>query len=227
MRNAIVALALVVSASPLLAHAQQGVDKDSSIKVASGGVTAAGWQARLDDKDSKRGMTTSDVKFIAMGNGYHVTAGPAAIYWNPKDVATGMYSASASFTQTRRPTHPEAYGLFVGGANLRDTTQSYLYFLVRGDGKYLINHRAGSQVHKLVDWTPDAAIRVEDAKGVATNALMIHVAADSVHFIANGKMIRAFSKAEMHGMFPQGQAGIRVNHNLDVHVGRFTVKPEH
>lgn len=225
MRLALATLALLAAAAPLRAQARVKVEKeqDPTHKV-SGGVSAPGWRVRVDDKDAKRGMGPADVKFVAMGNGHHVTSGPAAIYYDPKDVASGEYTVSATFTQTRAPAHPEAYGLFVGGADLPDTTESYLYFLVRGDGKYLINHRAGTAVHKIVDWTANPAVKPQDAKGTATNALAIHVGRDSASFLVNGKTVRSFSRAQLYGTMPAGQAGIRVNHNLDVHIGNFVVK---
>ena len=222
MRLALATLALL-AAAPLQAQVKAQVEKDPTHKV-DGGVTAPGWRVRVDDKDTKRGMGPSDVKFVAMGNGYHATSGPAAIYYDPKDVAKGEYSVSATFTQTRAPAHPEAYGLFVGGANLPDATQSYLYFLVRGDGKYLINHRAGPAVHKIVDWTANPAVKPQDAKGSATNALAIRVGRDSAWFDVNGKTVQSFSKAQLYGTMPAGQTGVRVNHNLDVHIGNFVVK---
>ena len=64
----------------------------------------------------------------------------------------------------------------------------------------------------------------KDAAGKATNDLAIRVTADSVNFMANGKPVKGFSKAEMHGFATDGQTGIRVNHNLDVHVDKFQVK---
>jgi hypothetical protein len=224
MRKTILTLALVATASPLMAQAaQQAKDNDPTHKVA-GGISAAGWQGRLDPQAERRGMKIEDAKFVSMGSGYHVTSGPAAIYWNPKDVAKGSYTVSASFTQEKEPMHPEAYGLFIGGQNLKDSTQSYVYFETRGDGKYLINHRAGNEVHKIVDWTETDATNKADANGKATNELAIRVSADSVDFLANGKLVKGFSKAEMHNFAADGQTGIRVNHNLDVHIDKFQVK---
>jgi len=224
MRKTILTLAMVATASPLMAQAaQQAKDNDPTHKVA-GGISAAGWQGRLDPQAERRGMKLDEAKFVAMGSGYHVTSGPAAIYWNPKDAAKGNFTVSASFTQTKAPMHPEAYGLFVGGQNLTDSSQSYLYFETRGDGKYLVNHRAGNEVHKIVDWTDTDATNKADANGKATNELAIRVSADSVDFLANGKLVKALSKAEMHNFVSDGQTGIRVNHNLDVHVDKFQVK---
>ncbi|MFL5612764.1 MAG: hypothetical protein ACJ796_03800 [Gemmatimonadaceae bacterium] len=224
MRKTIFTLALVVTASPVFAQAaQQGKDNDPTHKVA-GGISAAGWMGRLDPQAERRGMKIEDAKFSAMGSGYHITSGPAAIYWNPKDAVKGNYTVSASFTQTKAPMHPEAYGLFIGGTNLSDSTQSYVYFETRGDGKYLINHRAGNDVHKIVDWTDTDATNKADAAGKATNELAIRVTSDSVDFLANGKLVKGFTKAEMHNFAADGQTGIRVNHNLDVHVDKFQVK---
>lgn len=224
MRKTIFTLALVATASPVFAQAaQQAKDNDPTHKVA-GGISASGWTGRLDPQAERRGMKIEDAKFSAMGSGYHITSGPAAIYWNPKDAVKGNYTVSASFTQTKAPMHPEAYGLFIGGTNLSDSTESYVYFETRGDGKYLINHRAGNDVHKIVDWTDTDATNKADAAGKATNELAIRVTSDSVDFLANGKLVKGFTKAEMHNFAADGQTGIRVNHNLDVHVDKFQVK---
>ena len=225
MRRIMVAAALVTLSSPLAAQAtQQAKENDPTRKVA-GGIGVAGWHGRLDDNAVKRGMSINDAKFVAAGtNSYHVTSGPAAIYYAPKFDVKGAYTARASFTQVKAPTYPEAYGLFIGGHDLDGPSQSYLYFLTRGDGKILINHRAGAEVHKLVDWTDSEATKKQDESGKVTNELAIRVTSDSVQFLANGIPVKAFAKAEMHGFNTDGQAGVRVNHNLEVHVANFEVK---
>jgi hypothetical protein len=224
MRRLVLSAALVAFATPVWAQAaQQAKENDPTHKVA-GGVMVPGWVGRLDPQAERRGMKIEDAKFAPMGSGIHVTSGPAAIYWNPKNAASGEYTVSATFIQEKKPMHPEAYGLFIGGQNLQDSTQSYVYFETRGDGKYLINHRAGNDVHKIVDWTETDATHKEDASGKATNELAIRVTKDSVDFLANGKVVKGFSKAEMHNFAADGQTGIRVNHNLDVHIANFQVK---
>ena len=224
MRRLVLSAVLVAFASPVWAQAaQQAKENDPTHKVA-GGVTVPGWTGRIDPQGERRGMKIEDAKFAPMGSGIHVTSGPAAIYWNPKNAASGEYTVSATFTQEKKPMHPEAYGLFIGGQNLKDSAQSYVYFETRGDGKYLINHRAGNDVHKIIDWTETDATNKEDASGKSTNELAIRVTKDSVDFLANGKLVKGFSKAEMHNFAADGQTGIRVNHNLDVHVANFQVK---
>ena len=216
---AVLLVAAPVAAAPLAAQSAMGgmqnADPDKNV---AGGLKVPGWTARFDRAEAK----PAQVSFTPMGKGYHVTAGPAAVYYNAKQTASGNYTASANFTQTKAPTHPEAYGLFVGGQNLGGDAPSYLYYVVRGDGKYLVKHRANAtEVHTLIDWTANPALKAAGADGKATNALQIRVAADSVHFMANGTEVGVVARAA--AMNPTGVAGIRVNHNLDVHVDGFAV----
>jgi hypothetical protein len=52
----------------------------------------------------------------------------------------------------------------------------------------------------------------------------MQVTADSVHLSVNGERVKSFAKSEMHGFNTDGQVGVRVNHNLDVHIGNFAIK---
>jgi len=220
MRRTILTLSLL-AAAPLAAQQQQSADPTNKVK---GEPLPAGWTVRLDDKDQNR-FTIADTKFVTMGPGYHVTSGPAALYFSDKDQASGAFTASASFGQRKAPPHPEAYGLFIGGTKLNSPEQQYFYFLVRGDGKYFVAHRAGSDVHKIVDWTESSAVKKQDpTSGSASNALAMQVTADSVHLSANGERVKSFAKSEMHGFNTDGQVGVRINHNLDVHIGNFAIK---
>ena len=220
LHSTFAALLTVVAAAPLAAQATQAANRASADpdKNAAGGLRVPGWTARFDRAEAK----PAQVSFTRMAKGYHVTAGPAAVYYDAKQTASGNYTVRGSFTQTKAPTHPEAYGLFAGGQNLTGAAPSYMYFVVRGDGKYLVKHRANAtEVHTLVDWTASPALKAAGTDGKASNALEIRVAADSVRFVANGTPVAAVSRQEVGGM--NGVAGLRVNHNLDVHVDDFAV----
>ena len=220
LHSTFAALLTVVAAAPLAAQATQAANRASADpdKNAAGGLRVPGWTARFDRAEAK----PAQVSFTRMAKGYHVTAGPAAVYYNAKQTASGNYTVRGSFTQMKAPTHPEAYGLFAGGQNLTGAAPSYVYFVVRGDGKYLVKHRANAtEVHTLVDWTASPALKAAGTDGKASNALEIRVAADSVRFVANGTPVAAVSRQEVGGM--NGVAGLRVNHNLDVHVDDFAV----
>jgi hypothetical protein len=212
MRRFVFAIALLV---PGAQAAGQAPDPD--VRAAGTGVLPAGWTLRLDSPAAD----PTAASFTSMAPGWHVTTGPAAIFYRSADVATGEYVVNAVMHQTKAPAHPEAYGIFLGGLDLETPSQAYLYFLVRGDGKFMVKHRQGADLHRIVDWTDDPAIAKQDAAGTATNALTVRVDADSVRFLVNAKPVQAFPRTIMKVV--DGQAGVRVNHNLDVHISRFDV----
>jgi hypothetical protein len=203
----LVAAALLLAASPLAAQAQ------------GGGTLPPGWQVRPDQPTA----SAADVRFFVAGDGLHVTTGPAAVLWNPANAATGEFRARVTFLQTRAPQHPEAYGLVLGGKNLDGQVPAgpdYLYFVVRGDGKYMVRHRAANgELHDVVNWTEHAAITKQDAAGKATNAIAAEAGAFGVRFLVNGQKV-----AELPGISTAGIVGLRVNHNLDLHVSDFAVE---
>ena len=90
------AIALMI---PAVNAAPQAQDPDR--KVSGGGVTAPGWMGAIDAAAATKGGTINDSKFVAMGNDFHLTIGPAALYWNPKNTATGNYTVSATFKELK------------------------------------------------------------------------------------------------------------------------------
>jgi hypothetical protein len=213
---AVVALAMGLAA-PLAA---QDMDHTSTIK--GSGKLPAGWNARFDQAGSA--LTQVDVR--QAGTALAFRSGPAAIYWNTKDVATGQYTVSAIFEQKKSMMH-EAYGIFVGGQNLSDPTQNYLYFVIKPQaGTMIINHRSSdARPRAIVAETPSDAINKDaPGTGAATNAIAVRVSRDSVHFYINGKEVRAMPKSTLGGAPTEGLAGLRVNHNLDIEVRDFGIK---
>jgi hypothetical protein len=184
---------------------------------AGSGQLPAGWQARTDKDAPLEG-----VKFATMGGGVHATTGPAVILWRPGDQAQGDFAVAATFTQTRAPEHPEAYGLFVGGKALQSPEQGYTYFLVRQDGKFLIKTRTGATTANVTTgWIEHPAVVKADAAGKATNALRVEQVGDRVRFLVNGTEVHSAAAADVA---TGGQAGLRINHNLDVHVDGFALE---
>jgi hypothetical protein len=212
----------MVAVAPLAAQQQQSKDPTKAVAAAA---LPAGWSMRLDDKDA-----TKSAKFETMGPGFHVTSGGAGIYWRAADAQKDNYTVSANFRQAVKNVghgdHGEAFGLFVAGRDLSDAAkETYLYFEVRQDGMFMISHRAGPDpVHSLVPWTANAAIHKFDDMPNATNDLAIKVGTDSVRFLVNNTQVQAIARGGMTAD-ESGQVGVRVNHNLSVHVASFTVKP--
>ena len=209
-------------AAPLAAQGGGMGGMDMTNKINGSGKLPAGWMNRFDDASAK--MTEIDVQ--QMGKALHFRSGPASIYYDPRDVAKGEYSVSATLSQAKTNSH-ESYGLFLGGSNLQDSTQNYLYFVIRpSDGNFLISHRSSNGKPKtLVAMTPDAAINKDaPGTGAASNVVGMHVAKDTVHFFVNGKLVRAIAKSALDGALTDGQAGVRVNHNSDITVENFGIK---
>jgi len=180
----------------------------------------AGWEARFDRPNADM----SQVKVAPMGDGMHFTLGPSGIFYRPEDDVSAPFTATVTFTQTKAPQHPEAYGLILGGRNLQGANQDYLYFIIRKDGRYMVRHRAGEEVHTIADWTEHAAIQAADSSGRQTNTLTAEATADGLRLLANGQEIANYTKADVPYLNTDGIVGLRVNHNLDLHVANFTVE---
>ena len=188
---------------------------DADVPAAGGGALPSGWSARGDET-----REISGVAFATMGDGFHVTTGPAGIFYRAEDAVENNFHAEATLTQTKAPEHAEAYGLFFGGTGLESTGQKYTYFLVRGDGQFTIKQRNADIVNTVVDWTPNAAVVQADAEGKATNTLTIDARGEQIAFGANGQTLHTM---EVRPEQMNGVVGLRVNHNLDVHVADFDV----
>ena len=135
MRRFTMVVTMLALAAPLLAQQRMGAN-DPTKQVKGTGVLPSGWMMRFDPVRGRGGAppppapTVDQINFVTMGSGYHFTTGPAAIYYNPKDMASGEYTVTATFSQRKSVQH-EAYGIFIGGSNLQDSTQSYLYFVIK------------------------------------------------------------------------------------------------
>jgi hypothetical protein len=186
--------------------------------------TPAGWSVRVDRSQSAADPdNTPNLKFATMGKGFHVTSGPAGVFWNPANTATGDFTAAATFTLIKPSSHTNYYGLIIGGADLGVATQNYIYFLVAQDGTYMVKHRAGDQVHDVKASTPHEAVKKPGADGRSTNALEVRVAGNTVSYVINGTVVHTTPKTGMTAK-TDGLVGIRVNHQLDVHIEGFEVK---
>lgn len=208
---------LAIAAFAALGVTALGAQQHDMDKMQAGGSLPAGWSVRLDSGSTK----PDGVKVMPMGGGIHFTTGPAGIYWRAADTKKGAYEVHASFNQVEPSAHPEAYGLFVGGSDLAAAGQKYTYFLVRQDGKFMISKRDGAKVTPIVPWTDNAAVKKTDAAAKGTNMLSIVVAADKVRFLVNGTEVNSQPTASVDAA---GVAGMRINHNLNVHVDGFGVK---
>jgi hypothetical protein len=210
---------LAALVSPAAGQQHQAAPTDDADRaVAGGGALPAGWTVRPDGKADRK-----NVKVVTMGSGLHVTLGPAIILYRAANDGTGPMHTLATFTQAKPGEHAEGYGLFFGGKALDRPDQSYTYFLVRQDGSYLIKRRAGEKTSDLSKgWVASPAVKKPDAKGGSTNLLEIDAKEDpaKVRFLVNGQTVFT---ADAKDMPVDGAVGLRVNHNLDLHIEGFDV----
>src|SRR6266446_6715474 len=169
---------LTAAAVFLLSVPGLAAQADPDHPVAGGGTLPAGWRVRTEpNRQTGQPASLDNVKFGAMGDGLHTTVGPAAIYWRDRDTISGTYHVVAKLSQQKNPTHPEAFGIFIGGKNLADSAQAYTYFLVRPiDGMYSIRRRSSyaSRPTAVVEWTVSDAVTKSDTSGTATTELSTH-----------------------------------------------------
>ena len=113
------------------------------------------------------------------------------------------------------------YGVFVGGNNLDAENECYTYFMIRNDGQYLVKQRAGKDTKDVIPWTASPAIKLFDGKSESVANLLTVVATPaSVDFLVNGTKV-ARSRAPTSRWM--GSSGLRVNHNLNLHVSKLEV----
>lgn len=210
---AAVALALTM---PVAALAQ-----DADRTVAGGGITVEGWKGKVDARAAKGGKTVSDSKFAKNGDKIDLKIGPAAIYWNDTNSASGNYEVKASFTENaHKPNHPHSYGLFIGGSDLETDDQAFAYCIVYANGTYSAKYFHGANVVTIADRVASPAITKADASGKATNEIGWRVRDGKASCVINGQEVQTWESTDLVGADKleslNGIYGVRVSHNLDL-----------
>src|SRR5947207_8628340 len=136
-RIAVAILALVTFGFPASGFAQE----ETVHAVTGGGISAPGWQGVVDARAASQGQTIKDTKLAKEGDALHVTTGPAATYWDPKNTAKGDYTVKATFTEPKYMNlndHPHPYGVFIGGDDPGAARQSRLSCSGYGNGRLIV-----------------------------------------------------------------------------------------
>jgi hypothetical protein len=198
----------------LLVSACRGADETETVplQVADVEVEEAEWTAnpaegvQLDTHDGVLRIVT----------GPHVVAWPAGA-----GELVPPYTVTATLRKQGGRTH-EGYGLVFGGAALQgaEEGQSYSYFLVRGDGSFLVRRREGAEVPIVRAWTAHGAVQGDDDEGRATNELAVRVLSDEVVFVVNGEEVDRHPRGALR---VEGTPGIRAAHSLQLEVAGFSV----
>jgi hypothetical protein len=216
-------------------HAQMGamqMGTETNRAVANGGITVPGWQGQVDASAVKQGQGVKDAKLAPEGAGMRVTTGPAISYWNPKNMASGDYTVSATFNEPKFMNlndHPHPYGIFIGGADLGTEQESLLYCAAYGDGTYIVRG-FGPAAFQMGGRRPGANDAIHKAAGPGqpvTQVIAMSVKGDSVSCSINGTVVATYPKADVVAAgklkSTDGVYGIRFAHNTDAVVTNLKV----
>lgn len=177
------------------------------------GVVAGPWRSQPAD-----GVRISGEGPVTVETGPHVVAWPegAAALRAP-------YSLSATLHKRAGRLH-EGYGLVFGGDPLDapEAEQRYGYFLVRGDGSYLIKRRDGAATQVVRDWTTHPAVRRDESGAGRPNALRVAVLDAETVFYVNDQEVARVPAAELH---TAGLPGVRAAHDVRLEIADFQAGP--
>ena len=181
-----------------------------------------GWEWRFDkagaDINVGSDIDSSDIYFVNMTPGWHLTTGPAGIYYHQMNKVEGDFTLNSKiYLFDTKGRDREAFGLFVGGKDLKTDSQSYIYFLVRNTGEFLIKKRTGSETSTVQGWTKsdDINLFTEETEDSAENDFQVKVSNDKLIFSMNGKTLASVDKGDMD---TNGFYGFRVNHSINLHI---------
>ena len=220
IRSAFAAIVAFFISSPAVLTAQDGAQS-----VANGGISVPGWVGRIDPKEAEAGQKLENARLAMHGKALHVTTGPASIYWNPGNVATGNYSVSATFREANYMSinnHPHPYGLFIGGADMGTDRQRYLYCSAYGNGTFIVRGfgPAPFQVNKRE--AHDAVNKAAGKGQPVEQTIAINVVGDRVECEINGTVVASYPKSDIVAdgrlASTDGIYGIRFGHNTDATV---------
>ena len=205
---------------------------ETSRQVAGGGVSVTGWTGQIDPGEAKRGQVLANAKIATEGSAMHVTTGPAVVYWNPANTASGDYTVKATFTEPKYMNvndHPHPYGIFIGGNDMGTANQSYLYCAAYGNGNFIVRG-FGPAPFQLNGGHGEANAAVHKAAAPGspvTQDIAVSVKGNDVTCSINGTVVGTYKKADLVSAgklkSTDGVYGIRFAHNTDGLVNGLTV----
>lgn len=219
-------LLLLLLCTPNLLMAQNG-GPDGSSPQGENLQVPEGWEWRFDrsnDVTVGADAEKSDIYFVNMTPGWHITTGPGGIYYHLENNALGAYELTASiYLFDTMGRNREAFGLFFGGKDLKNEEQSYVYFLIRNTGEYLIKRRVGTETENIQGWTDTDAMNLftEETESSVKNDFKVKVSNENMTFYLNEAELVTLPKNNLN---TDGKYGLRVNHSINLHVSSLKVK---
>lgn len=180
----------------------------------------AGWSWSLDRPARFQGGgraigSDSLFEFTQMAPGWHLTMGPGAVVFDPREQADHRYVLTAELILFPDASMEGEYGVFVGGRALDGRSAQWSAFVVRGDGSAAVMQRAGGQTRLLMPWTSAESVKPRPVGDAVTNIVQVRAEADSTLFIVNGTRVAAFGRGDLD---VNGQFGFRVGPGVNLHI---------
>jgi hypothetical protein len=153
-----------------------------------------------------------------------VETGPHTLLWQEGAAELAPpYTVRAELRKRAGRLH-EGFGVVFGATGLEgaEDAQAYSYFLVRGDGSFLIKRRQGAETPVVRDWTRHPRINRDAGGGGRGNVLEVTVGTDTTVFAVNGAEV---ARVPSSALAVRGRAGLRVAHEVVVEVAGFQAAP--
>ena len=225
--SAAAAAAVVLMSGANVAQAQE-----TSRTVAGGGISVAGWTGKIDASEERAGQKLENAKLAGTPDSLVATTGPAVVYWNPANVASGNYTVKATFSEPKYMSvndHPHPYGIVIGGNELGTDQQSYLYCAAYGNGNFIVRG-FGPAAFQMNGRRGEANAAVKKAAGKdqpVSQEIAVVVKGDAVDCVINGTVVGSYPKADLvtAGKLKStdGMYGLRFGHNTEVVVTGLTM----
>jgi hypothetical protein len=205
--------------------------QDAARAVIDGGISVPGWMGKIDASEASKGEVLENSKLAQEGDALHVVTGPAVVYWNPANTATGDYTVTATFNEPKYMSlnnHPHPYGIVIGGNDMGTDQQSYLYCAAYGNGNFIVRG-FGPEPFQVNGRRGEANEAVNKAAGQGepvTQEIAVSVKGDKVECAINGTVVGSYDKADVVGdgklESTDGVYGIRFAHNTEALVTGLT-----
>ncbi len=173
------------------------------------------WRVHFD----RAGVADSNIAFVGMAPGWHITTKTGAVLYDPAMRVTGSFRAEYEaflFPGTAQ----SGYGVFVGGRDLEGAAPIYVALVVSRDGRFMVERRAGAATQELVAWRRDTAVAAHPGDDTnVRNVLAVDMDPDSLSFLINGTLVARVARPPELG----DQIGLRVGDSLNLHVTRVSV----
>ena len=179
-----------------------------------------GWSWSLDgparfQSGGKAIGTDSLFEFSQMAPGWHLTMGPGAVVFDPREQADHRFMLTAELILFPDASMEGEYGVFVGGRGLDGTSAQWFAFVVRGDGAAAVMQRVAGETRLVMPWTKASAVKPRPVGDAVTNVVQVRAEADSTLFLVNGTRIAAFGRGDLD---VNGPFGFRAGPGVNLHV---------